>query len=221
MKFHTQATWSRAVAAQLFIAASATIFAPAANGDPVAYTITFDYTTADVPFDYTGSFAPTGSFTFDSSNSSAPFSKFFVTWNNIIFDLTASANDPSTYGGGCNSSVFALLSPGGACPHTYNTGFPVWSVYELPPGNAEFEFDDIGADNPLGNCTDPTVCYSEISIDAFGVGTPIPDNTDQVSIIGDYEIAPQTTTPEPSSGILMSTGLLAIAFVARKRMARG
>src|SRR5665213_2302814 len=73
-------------------------------------------TTYDVDFLGDGTLPTQGSFTYDSVVPS--FSNFTVTWNGVLFDLTASANapmlnppDPSCLGGATGAAAtFALLS---------------------------------------------------------------------------------------------------------------
>ena len=87
-----------------------------AIADPY-YTITFDYT--GVSTTGAGLSAPSGSFNYDPTDASAPFSDFIVDWGNATYDLDTYANAPmlaSSPPTGCSSAVsgqpygFALIT---------------------------------------------------------------------------------------------------------------
>jgi hypothetical protein len=138
MKTGTRTLIHPFLAALGIFTACSSIFAPDAYAGPIQYNITFT----------TGSgIAPTaGSFLYDSA---APlgsrFSSFSVTWDAAIFDLSASANNPSIdfVGGACSDDAFSLMS-GTACT-AHALGVPEWlgsTSYFGPSDPVSFEFFD-------------------------------------------------------------------------------
>ena len=177
--------------------------APLARADSVAnYTITFTTSTGTPP--------ASGSFTYDST---APqFSNFFVSWDGITFNLTASANHPFTNASGCSGESstaaysFELLSqtvPG--CPSS-----PVydWAAEYITtsPAHTYFSFNlftSPGADQIYQNLAPP------------------PPGSVVVGQGFAWTITPAvTSTPEPSSLFLLATTLLGLAPFLRKLFGR-
>jgi hypothetical protein len=140
----------------------------------------------------------TGSFTF----SAGTFSNFTIIWDTLLFDFTSTANaTPSeTHGcvGGSLITVFAyLLDPG-----CQNGG--------AFPGESWLGGAGLGGGKLLFS---PNIH----AIAGRAITTGPPSNQ-----TGDFRVIDLTTTiPEPNSVILMLAALLAVAFVARKRNARG
>jgi len=194
----TMRTMKLALAGALSLIA---VVAGPAHADTITtYTISFT-TTVGAP-------APvSGSFTYDSTN--PQFTNFLVSWDGIAFDLTTSANSPSVLALGtkCTGEAstpsygFMILSQslsGCFLPQflgydwTARTGFtPVFSFMAF---NAILGQDDISG-------------FSGITT------TPV------VEAGGGWSIQP-STAPEPSSIILLGTGLLGlVAGARRKRLA--
>lgn len=168
-----------------------------------------------------GGIAPTsGGFTYAPDPASpfypAPsFSNFMVTWNGITFDLTGSANGPESFGGDeCNlfSSTgfgFAIMTQsvsGCKTTPTYEwfatTGNP--SFGQLP----SFRFGVItsgGGDSQAGGAS--------LEIFSDPTGTPVIPGA---SASGTWTVTSVTSVPEPPSGLLLATGLLALMGVRRK-----
>jgi hypothetical protein len=175
----------------LAFVAIAAICAPAAHADTLTtYNITFTG----------GSPNPTmGSFKYDSTN--PQFSNFTVIWDGITFDLTSSANSPTSFGTQCNglgsgaNASFGFLSGSKACAPTPHQGI---SRYWYADGEI-FQFLEV------------------ISTGGFYIyaGSATPK---AASTTGTWTIA---AVPEPSSVILMSTALLAMAFGGLKRIVQG
>lgn len=166
--------------------------APLAHADSTTYVINFTLTS--------GSIAPTsGSFTYDSTTPA--FSNFIVIWDGLSFDLTASANNPSHDGTLCGTShtasdTFAFLSGTSPCAPSVTTS---WRV---GPFGIISEFDFFTTTNQ-----DNSDFY------IYSLAHVPPGFQDSGE--GQWVISP---VPEPSSVILMSSALLAVAFRARKRI---
>ena len=169
------------------------------KADGVDYTISFTATS--------GSPSPTsGSFTYDSSTDQ--FTNFIVDWDNVEFDLTASANAPTNFGAptGCSGASspgygFLLMSQAlTGCTVKYEwigTAVPVIPVGPI----AEFDFFAVAT-------TD--------SVDGIFTNFPVPPGTALNQVSGDWSIA-AVATPEPSSYALMLLGV-GLVFVLRKRI---
>ena len=140
----------------------------------------------------------TGSFTF----SAGTFSNFTVNWDSLTFDFTSTANaTPSeTYGCDGNKTIsFFTYLTNSDCQHGGSHPDNAWTGY----GDSFHTYLDFSINNGLVNAT---VAHPDIGL----------------SQTGDFRVLDQTNTiPEPNSVILMLAALLAVAFVARKRNARG
>jgi hypothetical protein len=126
-----------------------------------------------------------------------------VTWDALTFDLTNSANTPfitapapACLGGLTHGAAsFAVLS--GACTPPIAGGRTLWSA----DTQDRFFFFTTDSTN--------TVTL------AFAGTSPHPNPT--VNTQGSWSI---TAAPEPSSGLLIASALLAVALLARKGLAR-
>jgi PEP-CTERM motif len=159
----------------------------ALHATPSFYALSFNFTGGS------GDTLPTGSFTYDSSLVSNPFSSFVVDAGGLVFDLTSSANsfagDASL--GACKSSntpagLFnALTAPG--CEGGWD--------YLPNPGFTQLQIDVCSA---TFRCDDGSVTLSEA---ATGTGS--------VRGSGGQVTAAQAT-PEPGAIWLSGIGLLVL-----------
>jgi len=167
---------------------------PVAMADPMPYTINFSGPS--------GTLLPTaGTFTYDADTS--VFSSFLVIWDGISFDLTASANAPSTSGVSFPSCVGSLT--GGAASFALLRG-------DCAGEDAVWRGSNITGDVGFTFTTnfDPFMEISESKFDDVGsaIGT------------GTWTISQQIpTVPEPSTFTLSALMLCAIAV--GKRIAPG
>ena len=185
----------------LFVASAA----PLARADSITnYTITFTTSTGTPP--------TSGSFTYNSTT--PQFSDFFVSWDGITYNLTASANNPFTGGSGCSGEsstaayTFEILSqtvtgcPGPATP-VYD-----WAAEYITtsPSHTYFSFNlftSPGKDQIFENLAPP------------------PPGSVVVGQGFAWTITPAvTSTPEPSSLLLFGTSLLGLAPFRRKLFGR-
>ena len=169
-------------------------------------------TTYDITFTGVGTLPTSGSFTYDSTV--PQFSNFIVDWDGFTFNLTASANNPNSFGGtpaciGSNTGAaagFALLTD---CTGAGNMAWEAVQAVNM----VDFEFlaDQAGCE-AFGPC--------ENIDDNYGIA---PDPTPE-SGAGSFSITavPPTTTvtPEPSGLLLFATGLAGCAGTALRRFRR-
>jgi hypothetical protein len=143
----------------------------------------------------------TGSFTY----SAGVFSGFTVIWDTLTFDFTSIANSTPTEMHGCAGGVPISF-------FTYLTSPDCQTGGTSPPA---WQGDDDGAD------TQTALAFAQLS-NPIRVITPTIGATDGFQA-GNFNLINTTPTgvPEPNSVFLMSTALLAVAFVARKHNARG
>jgi hypothetical protein len=161
------------------------------------FLINFDTNIYD-PFQPSFQVAPTaGSFTFDPSNMTAPFSDFTVTWDGTIFDMTNAANTDGGPGFGCDSQTAAprvginTMFQSFVAPCS-NVSYSWAGIYDASAGIGFFTFD---ASNP-GCCTYEV--YRTYSV-ALGGG--------DLSGQGTYSVS---ETPEPPAFTELLIGVLAL-----------
>jgi hypothetical protein len=156
------------------------------------YADTYDIT---LYYDTSPLVVGSGSFNYDPTAVSDPFSDFLVNWD-YQFDFTSIANSTpnQAYGcdGGATISVFTYLT-NASCQESGDAWYGDLPSYEV----LSLEFSP--AENAI------QVEESAPVILAF------PEQ-------GDFSVT--LATPEPHSVIVMSIALLALAFVVRKRNAR-
>jgi hypothetical protein len=153
-----------------------------------------EYWNIDFALD-SGSMVPSGSFEWDPGIQT--FSNFFVTWDGLTFDLTTSANNPTTQPGDCASGDprFVTISMlAGVCD-----GSPAgWSLQ-------------------LSGTTGKVFMYSQVANDVIIASTiTVPPVSQLTTSLGTANITPGAPTPEPAT-LLMT--VMAVAFLARKRIA--
>ena len=195
-KFGMRAMYEKPRLICLLIIAAA--FCMPAYADTITnYTINF--TTAS------GSPTPlSGSFTYDSTH--PLFTNFLVAWDGKTFNLTAEANSPTTSGSGCTGEAstpaygFGIMSMSLDCGGRLTSY--VWSGFAGQGTGGAGIFDFI-AGTPVG----------DDFISAGGIGTGSP------TAVGHYSIQPiQPTVAEPSTMLLLGTGLLSVLGAARRKL---
>jgi hypothetical protein len=159
-----------------------------ADAAPVTYEMTF----TGIPG------APqSGTFTYDAGSG---FSEFFVQWNELTFDLTASANAPMN----CNNSVCV-------------------------PSTAAMEFETLTTtDNWTGLWREPIFTFPGVAILTIGPSQGGDEISAQVSIpgpedpgggisayAGNYDL---TAAPEPATLSLL--GLCGVGLIGFRRLGR-
>jgi hypothetical protein len=158
-----------------------------------------------------GTLPVAGSFVLDETTDT--FSNFTVTWAGDTFDLTDSANNATPGPGGyppclgsATGSLATRLFLQGNCDSD---------------GNARTTTEWYG--DPLGTETD--FGFEVTTFEPGNITYTFQVNADDAGIVNDGVESTGTWTltdvPEPSSVILLLTVLLAVAFVARKRIAHG
>ena len=165
-----------------------------AHADTVtAYTINFTTTS--------GSPSPaSGSFTFDSTT--PQFSNFLVTWNGETFDMTLSANNPFVVGSGCAGEA-STASTGFSLMSQSLTGCtPTYSWFGIDAGVLlGFQFDDFANNGQV--------------LDIIDRG---PIDRYYTAASGTWSIEPVASTPEPSSIILLGSGLMGLVGAIRRKL---
>jgi len=180
----------------------------AAFGPPAAMADLMDLTTYTINFTGNGLLPTAGSFTFDPDT--PKFSNFLVTWDGTIFDLTSSANAPTIFGpppciGLATGAAATYILLSGGCPSSGTEGSG-WTATFTTTGQIDFFTDDL---------LDPTN-FVDVR------GGSVTAGVDTARGGGNWAISSSATAvPEPSALILLLTTLLSVAFVARKRIARG
>jgi hypothetical protein len=175
----------------------AAVGAPVAIADPITYMINF----TNGPTSQAGNVLPTsGMFTYDPATEK--FSSFTVTWENVVIDMTFSANDPLQWV--ANGPACALGPASGAqgfnalstCNPPVAGGRTDW-IANYPPGTVDANFyfqafDSIGQ----------VLIYSG----AAWTGTPDPATSS-----GLFSITPEVAqTPEPKFVALVLFGLVVL-----------
>jgi hypothetical protein len=165
-------------------------------GTAFAGPITYDFN-----FAVTGGFAPTsGSFTYDASAASNPFSSFEVVWDGVTFDFTASANSGglaqgSACGTASTANVFLELIAA-ACTPTNTTN---WFIAAGSP--ATFNLNDVYAGPPISAQS----VFAPTSL----TGSP--------GSFGQWSLTEAATTPEPSAFMLLLVGFSFLARTGARR----
>jgi hypothetical protein len=154
----------------------------------------------------------TGSFVYDATIANG-FSNFMVTWDGDNFDLTSAANDPyvgtSNGPGACGlptvasaATSFYILSNPGLC-NAYPGYSITWNGF-LIQGNPTPGFR-FYADSPPGDSDFVDIAVND---NVFG--------SDAVYGTGGWTITAQTGTPEPTTFVLMGTGLGLVGMLRRR-----
>jgi hypothetical protein len=177
---------------------------PAHADNITTYTINFTTTsTLGSPLPVAGGF-----FTYDSSN--PKFSNFLVNWNGEVYDLTAAANAPAIGGSGCTGEAatpafgFMIMSQTlTGCAQTQTANYLWVGILSAGPSPPD-SFTFVVAPLPSGG--GDTI---------WGAGTRAGTST-FVEALGTLSIAP-VTTPEPSTIIMLGTGLLGLLRMNLRR----
>jgi hypothetical protein len=189
----------------ILLASLAAPMAMADLADQVAYNITFTGI---------GVLPAAGSFIYDPDTTT--FSSFFVTWDNISFDLTAAANHPTVNPiagepaciGGLTGAAAGFAEITGACPNSDSGVF--WA------GDAEIDHSALFDFHVIAPPTGPGI--PEIEIFDVSQSGPASHDTGSGKWIATEEgtLAP---VPEPPSAVLLLlTALVSIAVLAKRRI---
>jgi len=170
---------SRATCAVAAAMVGLALIAPA-DASPITYNISFSGG---------GTLPTSASFQYDPNT--AVFSSFIVNWAGYVMDFTASANAPTGTIGctGTSASVYQFLLGTGVCP---GTNLIQWNGFVSPGFQSGFSFADLGGG---GNNT----------ILSIQVG-PLAPGAVSVNGTGHFTVA--QATPEPSTALQLSLGLL-------------
>lgn len=181
------------------VGASPSAYADTLTTYTISFTVDPTSLTPSVP-------APTGSFTYDSTN--PLFSSFLVMWDGNTYDLTAAANSPQLFATGCTGESstpaygFAILSQaltGCSGPVTYG-----WQAANATQNNLNF-FQMAG------------LVLSQNASDQLNKFLPTPTATNDGEF-GTWTLAPTTAAaPEPASIYLLGTGLLSLLGAMRRK----
>jgi hypothetical protein len=216
----------RLVICSLFIAAGVSF--PASADTITHYTVDFTLSSPvlinGIP---TGGPAPTsGSFDYDST--SPRFTNFLVNWYGMVFDLTAAANAPVFGTSACTGTAatpaygFLLLSESlSGCPSApaYTWLGSTYGAIRFVPAVSYFQFQAI---SPASASPVPPVStdFDDV-ITTNLLGSPLPSGgVDRA--LGEWTITPTSVvaTPEPTSMMLLVTGLLGMMGLALLRERR-
>jgi hypothetical protein len=178
-------------------------FAASAQAAPIDYTITFTQLEGGGPL------PSGGTFTYDAD---APqITDFHVFWNGMDFDMTAAANAPGDVGS-CSGTLsgaalgFAILSGTTGCLHEQ-----LWAGTRVSQIALFFLFASQSPVSDIGSMGTTQRIVKQV-VHGTGVGGP--------DAYGTFTIAPASSVvPEPTSMVLLGTGLAGLVVRARRKKA--